>query len=226
MHLPREVLPSGLARCEIRSVPHDAAPPPRRSAAPSGPSDVPPGSSDVPPGPSDVRPRRSAPWSIQTGAVAWGLGLLFLVPIPLLNLLLSGVTQVVVGRSLRGRNAVARENGRRALNWGLTQVTWFILPLIDWALSSVLTANGATPTGSARTVLIVGSIVVGATYVLLCVTQFLYSVHGLVRATSGRIAKLPAIPFVRRERAAPVPVPPAQVGRDAERSGAQRPTAR
>ena len=61
------------------------------------------------------------------GTVAWALGFLAYIPIPFFNVLIAGVAQVIAGRKQRKHGGLAAENGRRAANWGLTQLTWAVL---------------------------------------------------------------------------------------------------
>lgn len=54
------------------------------------------------------------------GSLAWGLGLLVLIPIPVLSALIASIAMLIAGRSARHKGPMAEANGRHAANWGLT----------------------------------------------------------------------------------------------------------
>ncbi len=127
-----------------------------------------------------------------TGAVAWGIGFIAYIPIPFANLLISGLTQIIVGLTQRKHGGVAAQNGVRAANWGMVQVLWLVgLPVIIGlgVLTGTPTGNESvkfTPFFDALALTWVGL------YLLLGLLHLAVTIWGLVVAKQGRMACVPA----------------------------------
>lgn len=139
------------------------------------------------PAPPGYAPAPSAP----TGASSWALGFLAFIPFPLVSLLAAAVVMVSMYPSARRTGvAVAAENGRRAANWGLTIITYYVLSAIYMPVASMLTSNapGFFP---------VGWPVVG--YLVLCLLHLIVVIRGMVKARRGEVFRNAlGIPFIRR----------------------------
>jgi uncharacterized Tic20 family protein len=121
-----------------------------------------------------------------TGALAWGLGLLGLLFLPFANLVVSGVVMVAVGLAQSRSGGLARVNGRRAANWGLT-VLLILAPCIAlWITALTIRAEGFFPWG-------ISVIVWG----VLGIANLVAAIVGLVQANAGGEVRFPAIPFLR-----------------------------
>ena len=133
------------------------------------------------------------------GTIAWALGFLAYVPIPFANVLVAGITQLVVGLRQRRHGGLAAQNGVRAANWGLTQLCWPVLMALSLALG-VLTGE---PTGDgvlfhpAMEAVVVTVVIL---YFVLGLMQLIYAIVGTVQASRGARVGLPVIPFLRRPR--------------------------
>jgi uncharacterized Tic20 family protein len=127
----------------------------------------------------------------QSGAIAWGLGLIALVPFPFGSALAATIVMAAVGRSQRKYGPVAAANGRNAANWGLTYLA-ASLPLIVLHVAVLyLLTRGAPqthffPIGIPITIWALVSLV----FVIICIV-------GLTRSNKGQVFAAPAIPFVR-----------------------------
>ena len=126
------------------------------------------------------------------GLLPWALGLLILIPFPFVGGLASGLAMAVSGGASRRYGGVARENARAALNWGLTYllvstvllVTHFVLL---FALTSDSPTTGFYPLGIPITL-----------YFALSVLHVVLVIVGMVRASSGKVMRVPfAIPYLR-----------------------------
>ncbi len=126
------------------------------------------------------------------GLLPWALGLLILIPFPFVGGLASGLAMAVSGGASRRYGGVARENARAALNWGLTYllvstvllVTHFVLL---FALTADSPATGFYPLGIPITI-----------YFVLSVLHVVLVIVGMVRASSGKVMRVPfAIPYLR-----------------------------
>ncbi|RFA09282.1 hypothetical protein B7R54_08610 [Subtercola boreus] len=127
----------------------------------------------------------SAP-AAPTGALAWGLNLLGIGVLPFLNLFLSGIVVTIVGITQSKRGGLARVNGRRAANWGLTVLLITLPCAAVYVTAIVIKAEGFFPWGIA--IIIWG---------LLGVVNVIAGIIGLVQARAGREVRFPAIPFLR-----------------------------
>lgn len=130
-----------------------------------------------------------APYGVQpTGSIAWGMGLLVLVPFPIVSTLLAGVLMIVLGRSQRKNGPLAAANGIRAANWG---VTFLVVSVLLWvAHFAVLAAVGSStsfyPVGIPITILGVFTIA----HIVVCAL-------GLTKAKKGQVLNVPVIPAIR-----------------------------
>jgi len=104
--------------------------------------------------------------------------------------------QLCVGLAQRRHGGVAAQNGVRAANWGLTQLTWFVLLAMALAVQYIIDPDGEqglTPVGYVA----IGLMIV---YFVLCIVSLVYTIVGLVMARQGRVARCPSIPFIRAPR--------------------------
>lgn len=133
------------------------------------------------------------------GTIAWALGFLAYIPIPFFNVVISGLTQTIVGMRLRKHGGLAAENGRRAANWGLTQLTWFVLALLCispiWVMMAMADGRPVEPP-PALVALAISMLVL---YLVLGLAQAIYAIIGTVLASQGKVARLPAIPYLRKK---------------------------
>jgi uncharacterized Tic20 family protein len=158
------------------SVPHDS------TAAPGEPYTPPPAAaaSSAPYGQTTFVPRPV------TGALSFALGFLSFIFIPLFNLVVAGIVMAIVGYQQSKRGGLASVNGRAAANWGLTMIVIMVPAIALWVTALSIRAEGFFPWGI--------SIIVWG---LLAIANLVVIIIGLVRATSGREARIPAIPFLR-----------------------------
>lgn len=162
--------------------------PPQAGHVAGGPHPWPP--PGVNPGPQPpMVPRR-------TGAVAWGLSFLAYIPLPFFNIVITGIVQLCVGLAQRKHGGVAAQNGIRAANWGLTQLTWFVLLAIVLAVQFITDPDGTEE----LTPLAVVAIVLVCVWLLLCILNLVYGIVGLVMAQHGKVAACPSIPYLRAPR--------------------------
>lgn len=126
------------------------------------------------------------------GLLPWALGLLILIPFPFVGGLASGIAMAVSGGASRRLGGVARENARAALNWGLTYLLVSTVLLVShFVLLATLTADspstGFYPIGIPITL-----------YFALSVFHLALIIMGMVRASSGKVMRVPfAIPYLR-----------------------------
>lgn len=132
----------------------------------------------TPPPPSTARP--------PAAALAWGLGLLGLLLLPFVNLVISGIVMVAVGLHQSRAGGLARVNGRRAADWGLTVLVIAIPCTVVWVVALTIRASGFFPWDLAVIV-----------WLLLGVVNLVVAVVGLVQAAGGRAVRVPAIRFFR-----------------------------
>jgi uncharacterized Tic20 family protein len=114
------------------------------------------------------------------------LGLLGLLGLPFVNLIVSGIVMTAVGLSQSRAGGLARVNGRRAANWGLTILIILVPCIALWATAVTIRAEGFFPWG-------ISVIVWG----LLGIANLVAAIVGLVQANGGRKVRFPAIPFLR-----------------------------
>jgi|SRR5699024_5904444 len=159
-------------------------------------SPTPPPTPAQPPVPQP-RPVQPAPQAPRTGTIAWGLGFLAYVPIPMVNVVVAGVTQLVVGLRQRRHGGLAAVNGVRAANWGLTQLCHPVLLAI--ALLLTVATGTPSPDGGYSVQPWAGTLVfvmIGLWF-LLSLVQLLYALIGLSTASKGDEVRLPVIRFIR-----------------------------
>lgn len=125
-----------------------------------------------------------------TGASAWALGLLVLLPIPLLGSLAAGGGMIAAYGSLSRQGPLAKRNAAAARSWGrLFLITSTALLVAQLVLGLVrLTqpsapASGFFPQGIPLTL-----------YVAVCLVHLVVVVVALRRARRGEVVR---VPFVR-----------------------------
>ncbi|WP_309127969.1 hypothetical protein [Microbacterium sp.] len=121
-----------------------------------------------------------------TGVSAWALGLLVLLPIPLLGSLAAGGAMVAAYGSLSRQGPLAKANAASAKRWG----TWFLfvstgLLVLHLALTVPLfwlpsEARGFFPLGIPITL-----------YALVCVVHLVVVIGATMRARRGEVVRLP-----------------------------------
>ena len=158
-------------------------PQPQGYAPPQAPGAYPTGGYPAGTYPAAVPPR---------GLLPWALGLLILFPVPFLGGLLSGIAMAVSGGASRRFGGVARENARAALNWGLTYLLVSTVLIVShfvilFTLTEDSPATGFYPIGIPITV-----------YFALSLLHLVLVIVGMVRASSGKVMRVPfAIPYLR-----------------------------
>lgn len=148
-----------------------------------------PAAEPTPPPPPQLPLPMSAP--VPTGTVAWALGLIALVPIPIVASLVAGLLMGLLGRAQRRQGPIAATNGRNAGNWGFTYLlASAILWTTHFVLLFLLTRNGPAsgfyPLGIALTI-----------WAVLTIVHLVICVIGTSRANKGHVFKVPAIGFLR-----------------------------
>lgn len=125
-----------------------------------------------------------------TGASAWALGLLVLLPIPLLGPLAAGGGMIAACGSLSRQGALARRNAEAARSWGrLFLIVSTALLLVQLALGLVRLMQ---PEAGATGVLPQGIPLI--LYLVVCVVHLAVVLVALRRARRGEVVRLP---FVR-----------------------------
>lgn len=153
----------------------------------------------VPPAaqPEHVGPPGGAP--PRSGTVAWAVGFLAYLPIPMVGLIVAGVTQLIVGLAQRTHGGLAATNGVRAANWGLTQLCLPVLVILALVIG-ILTGE-STGTGVRFTPVMNGVMVtVAVLFFVVALLEAIYAIVGTVQASRGREVRLPVIPFLRATR--------------------------
>lgn len=125
-----------------------------------------------------------------TGVSAWALGLLVLLPVPMLGSLAAGGAMVAAYGSLSRQGPLAKTNAASARRWGagflLVSTALLVLQL---ALSVPRLFGTPEPVGF----LPLGIPIV--LYVLVCIVHLVVVVRGTLQARRGEVARLP---FLRR----------------------------
>ena len=127
-----------------------------------------------------------------TGALSWALGFLVFLVFPFISGIISGMAMGLSYGAAAKHGGIARENGRSAANWGFTYVLLSVVLVIAHfvmlaALSGTSTARGFFPIGLPLTV-----------YFVISLLHIVLVIVGTVRASSGKVMKVPfAIPFIR-----------------------------
>lgn len=133
------------------------------------------------------------------GTVAWALGFLAYLPIPVVGLIVAGIAQVIAGLAQRKHGGIAALNGVRAANWGLTQLCWPVLMVITIAIG-IITGE---PTGDGidfAPAMDVLAIVMACLFFVIALLEAIYAIVGTVQSSRGREVRLPVIPFLRARR--------------------------
>lgn len=125
-----------------------------------------------------------------TGVSAWALGLLVLLPVPMLGSLAAGGAMVAAYGSLSRQGPLAKANAASARRWG----TGFLLVstallVLQLALSVPRLFGTPEPVGF----LPLGIPIV--LYVLVCIVHLVVVVRGTLQARRGEVVRLP---FLRR----------------------------
>lgn len=162
-------------------------------------SGAPAGASSAAPAPAGAPVGRPAPPEPR-GTAAWALGFLAYIPIPFVNMLVSGAVQLFVGLAQRKHGGLAAVNGVRAANWGLIQLCYLGLFLVTAVLYGLTGDRGLDPGLTPHNVAMVAFIGVTVLYFVLALMQLIYSIVGTVQAAKGQEVRLPVIPFVRARR--------------------------
>ena len=135
------------------------------------------------------------------GTIAWALGFLAYVPIPFVNVLVAGITQLVVGLRQRRHGGLAAANGVRAANWGLMQLCWPVLMALSLTLAALTGEPSPTGDGMRFTPVMEGIVfTMLGLYLLRGLMQLVYAIVGTVQASKGRVVRLPIVPFLRAPR--------------------------
>lgn len=136
----------------------------------------------------------------RNGTIAWALGFLAYLPVPVLGLIVAAVAQLVVGLGQRKHGGLAAVNGIRAANWGLTQLCWPVLMVIA-VLIGVLTGTPGEGGGvHFHPVMEVVAFTMLGLFFVVGLLEAIYAIVGTVVASKGRRVLLPAIPFLRVPR--------------------------
>jgi len=128
----------------------------------------------------------TSPGRTATGESAWAVGLLVLLPVPMLGSLAAGGAMVAAYGSLSRQGPLAKANAASARRWGgiflLVSTGLLVLQL---ALSVPRLFGTPDPVGF----LPLGIPIV--LYVLVCVVHLVVVVRGTVRARRGEVVRLP-----------------------------------
>lgn len=124
-----------------------------------------------------------------TGALAYGLGFLAFLAVPIVTVMIAGIVMVAVFPAQRKKGGLAAENGRRAANWGLTINALMILVLAS--LGSLWLIFG-----DSREFFPVGTPIIF--YVVFAVTHVSVCILGVAKARAGEVFdNRLAIPFLK-----------------------------
>ena len=158
---------------------------------PESPPAPPPGSPPPAPEPQPSIPAHWIPTPVATGTVAWAIGLVVLVFVPVLPSLAAGLLMGLIGRAQRGNGPIAAANGRYAGNWGFT---YLLLSVILWTAHFVLFFT-TTSDGPGSNFYPLGIPVI--IWAALTVGHLVICIIGIARANRGKVFKVPAIGFLR-----------------------------
>ncbi|MDT0156700.1 hypothetical protein Q9R19_03570 [Microbacterium sp. ARD32] len=125
-----------------------------------------------------------------TGVSAWALGLLILLPVPMLGSLAAGGAMVAAYGSLSRQGPLAKANAASARRWGalflIVSTALLVIQLII-GLVRLTTSAGVTsgffPQGIPITL-----------YALVCIVHLVVVIIGTLRARRGEVVRMP---FVR-----------------------------
>lgn len=132
----------------------------------------------------------TSPGRTATGVSAWALGLLVLLPVPMLGSLAAGGAMVSAYGSLSRQGPLAKANAASARRWGVIFLLVSTgLLVLQLALSVPRLFGTPEPVGF----LPLGIPIV--LYVLVCVVHLVVVARGILQARRGEVVRLP---FARR----------------------------
>lgn len=170
------------------------APPTPVQSAPAQPYPGQPYAPAVPGPPYAGQPDAPYPVPVQqpTGASSWAMGFLAFIPIPFLNVLITGIAIASMYPSVRKKGVpLATENARIAANWGLTLIaSHVVLVVLLIALQSARTSS-ESPLALLWVLLLLA---VGVLHLIV-------TIMGTVKAKRGEVYRNGlAIPFIRASK--------------------------
>ena len=131
------------------------------------------------------------------GAVAWGMGFLAFIPIPVVGSLVTAVVMMAVGNGQKGKGELARRNGVAAANWGFTYLAATIVLVGGAVLTLVLSTGGAggpVPQWASATAFTLLAVWLFP----LQIAHLVVTIMGVVKASSGTVfANRVALPLLR-----------------------------
>lgn len=129
----------------------------------------------------------TSPGREATGVSAWALGLLILIPVPMLGALASGGAMIAAYGTLSKQGELAKANAASARRWGLiflvVSTGLLVAQLVIGVVRLVTHASGAP-----------GFLPLGipiALYFIVCVVHVMVVVVGTMRARRGEIVRMP-----------------------------------
>lgn len=148
--------------------------------------------SELPVGPagpvSRVRSTGGEWWGL-----SWALGFLAYA-FPFVGAIAAGISMASVYRTVARRGVIAEENARSAANWGLT----FLLATIVLPSTQLILFAVVKPSSDELNSPLIAPFVI---YLLIAALHAVLTITGTVRASTGRVFRVPfAIPFIRRAR--------------------------
>ncbi|MGP9539936.1 hypothetical protein ACT3SP_18240 [Brachybacterium sp. AOP43-C2-M15] len=158
------------------------------------------------PGPASAPGPRAEPVTApagqppRNGTIAWAIGFLAYLPVPVLGLIVAGVAQLVVGLGQRKHGGLAAVNGVRAANWGLTQLCWPVLMAVTVLIGVLTGSPGASGGVSFHPAMEVVTFTMLGLFFVVALLEAVYAIVGTVMASTGRRVPLPVIPFLRTPR--------------------------
>lgn len=134
----------------------------------------------------------SAPAGTSSGGVPWALGLLVLLCLPFVSSVVASVAMIISGLVVRRSGPLAAENGTRAANWG---ATYLLLTVVAAVVHfSLLFGIPDDDPVKGRFLPIELPITL---WLVLSVVHVVVSIAGLVRASDGRVLRVPSLPVWR-----------------------------
>ncbi|WCD92580.1 hypothetical protein [Microbacterium sp. nov. GSS16] len=122
-----------------------------------------------------------------TGASAWALGLLVLLPVPFLGSLGAGGGMIAAYGSLSRQGPLAKRNGALARSWGrLFLIVSTALLLVQLSLGLVRMTQSSAPAPG-----FLPHAIPLLLYVLVCVVHLVVVLFALRRARRGEVVRLP-----------------------------------
>lgn len=164
-----------------------ALPPP--PVAPGEPSSFAPPPQAYPPSSPAQQQWLAAPR--RTGIIAWGLGLLILVPLVYVNVLAMAITVVAVGLAQRKHGGIAADNGCNAANWALSL---FVVSIVVLGLGVILGLPGMTNGDPWQISAYPLSFLL---FIGLGMAHLVIPIVGMVKAGQGTVFRPPSIRFFR-----------------------------